>query len=220
MIVYYEALKSTFVSISLLKGMVPKVMMVTSSTPDEGKTFFSTSFSQMLARSGKKVLIVDVDLKRAELTKDFVKGKITCGFNDLISQRTTPHNMVMKDIEPNLDFLPCKPSTVTSQDLLSSKAMEELVVWMRSNYDHVILDTPPLLAVADAIIVSRLADISLFMVRWAKTSRQMVKAAMKAFIPTGATIALIITRTHVHKLKAYDSGEAAYYYDEHKNYTP
>ncbi len=216
---YDEALKSAFISVSLLKGSAPKVIMVSSSIPEEGKTFFSYRFASMLAKSGKKVLLIDADFKRANLTKRVLKdASFTHGLNDITHEGVTLEDMIIRDIAPNLALLPCRPMTEHSQDLLNAPAMQEMIIHLRSVCDHIIIDTPPVMAVSDAIIVSKMSDVCMFLVRWGKTPRQVVKAVLKLLIPAGTTVSLAITRTNLKKLRGYGHGEVAYYYDKYKNY--
>ncbi|MDE3016699.1 MAG: polysaccharide biosynthesis tyrosine autokinase [Pseudomonadota bacterium] len=218
-VAYIESLKSAYISMGLRKGNVPQVMLISSSIPGEGKTFFSYSFARMLAKSGKKILLIDADLKRSQLSQRLLRDKCDHGLNDVINGDVMVKKVMMKDETFSLDFIPCRPGTGDSQELLVSAAMKALITRMRQAYDHIILDTAPLMAVSDGLVIAKLADMCLFLVRWGHTPRQVVKTAMQSLLPAGTPISLLVTRIDTKKLSAYDAGAAGYYYEECKNYS-
>ena len=143
------------------------VIMVTSSIPHSGKTFVSSNLAATIAASGKRVLLMDIDLRRRTLTKtlghrndrrgltSYLTGKIS-SVADIISE---------SEIVPNLDMIYAGPQPPNPAEMLMSSQMESLMAELRSRYDYIIIDSVPAMAVADAVIVDRLVDLTIYVVR-------------------------------------------------------
>jgi polysaccharide biosynthesis transport protein len=193
----------------------PKVIMVTSSLPGEGKSVVSINFSTALARRGARVLLVETDLRRPSLERYMKLPKGGGLSRALLGQATSELVHFITPSLPGLAVLPAGISTVSAPDLLASNKMRELVDSWRAEYDFVVLDTPPLLAVSDASVVARLADVSLLVVRFSRITRQALARAMRIFNNNHGTILGLV----VNDLTPGNEEYYEYYgYTSHENY--
>ncbi len=197
----------------------PKVVMVTSSLPDEGKTVFALSLARSVAKSGGKALLIDCDLRRPSIAKQFnvePKPGLLAFFDDSADKS----KIISIDAESGMNFITVPSGTPNPQDLLGSKHMRALIDVMRDRYDLIVLDTPPLLAVSDALVLSHVVDATIFLVRWAKTPRQVVMGAMKSFRTLGGKLAgVVLARVDMHKHATYGYGDPGYYYGYYSRYS-
>ena len=139
-----------------------RVILVTSPSPQEGKSTVITNLAIALAEIDQRVLLVDADLRRPRLHTVLNQAN-TWGLSDLLRE-TTPcedypaEALCRKTHVPRLSFLPSGPGSVNVSKLLYSPRMDDLLERLRNEFDAVLIDTPPVLRVADARILSRLAD--------------------------------------------------------------
>jgi exopolysaccharide transport family protein len=197
----------------------PKVVMVTSSLPDEGKTVFALSLARSAAKSGGKALLIDCDLRRPSIAKQFhvePKPGLLAFFDDSADKS----KLIRIDAESGLHYITTPSGTPNPQDLLGSKHMKALIDVMRDRYDLIVLDTPPLLAVSDALVLSHVTDATIFLVRWAKTPRQVVLGALKSFHTLGGKMAgVVLSRVDMRKHATYGYGDPGYYYGYYGRYS-
>ncbi len=165
-----------------------KVILLTSSVPNEGKTTVSANLAVAMAQMGEKVLLIDVDLRRHNLHKLFgleSKG----GLSDVILNPSLLAASIktMKEY-PNLDVLTGGVVAPNPSELLSSERMRKLIAHVRERYDRIILDSPPVLAFSDALVLSRLADGVIVVVWGGKTTQDLVKQSVDSLKGVGARI--------------------------------
>ncbi len=143
-----------------------KVFLVTSSSPGHGKSFVSRNLAASLALTGKRVILVDADIRVHNLSTNFA-GRQALGLTEyLVGDHDRLSEIVMRDgVLPGVDFLPAGivPPNVT--ELLMSDRLDRLAQELREHYDYVLFDTTPCFSVADAGIVSRVADVSIMVMR-------------------------------------------------------
>src|SRR5207302_3329269 len=154
-----EAYRSLRTSILLSSyGAPPKVILVTSAVPQEGKTTISANSAMVLAQRGGRVLLVDADLRRPGIDRLF-GFRSRGGLSTLISGSDKFEDVIFPFPElPNLYILPAGPIPPHPAELLGSAVMKEHLVRWRDQFDHVIIDTPPCLSVTDAVVLSPQAD--------------------------------------------------------------
>ena len=196
----------------------PKIVLVTSSLPAEGKTVFATSLARSVARSGGRSLLIDCDLRRPGVTK--LLGAAThLGLTDLFDGTATIDSIIQIDEVSGMHFIPAKSGTANPQDLLGSQHMRLLLEQVRSRYDLVVLDSPPILVVSDGIILSHAADTTMYIVRWEKTPRHVVAGAIKMLRANGGHLAgAVLSRVNTRRHSAYGYGDSAYYYSRGSGY--
>ncbi len=158
----------------------PQVVMLTSSVPEEGKTILAAALAQTTAMSGRRVLLVEADLRRRRLNQYF-ELESEPGLISLLSGGVSFEEAVVHDDTTNLDILLAEESKVTPVDLFDSQSFRNFLDEMRKIYDLVVLDTPPILAVPDARVIAQHSDAVVYVVRWKKTTRRMVQSGLDFF---------------------------------------
>ncbi|MEM7545960.1 MAG: polysaccharide biosynthesis tyrosine autokinase [Pseudomonadota bacterium] len=198
---------------------VPRSVMVTSAVPGEGKTATCVALANMSALAGKRAVIVDCDLRRPQLGSAIDKAPASpLGAGpDLIDvlQGAASIEEALRPFGPDgCAALPILRPSPESADLLSDAAFVDLMAELSTRFDLVLLDTPPALAVADAVVVGRAAEACLFLLRWNATPRQAVQECLRRLAahgisPTGFAMSLVDPRR-----------EAAYEYGAHRKGAP
>lgn len=141
-----------------------KAVVVTSSGPGEGKSTTSANLAVVFANSGQKVLLIDADLRKPTIHKTFNLSN-NLGFSNLISTQEKINNVVQKTGVENLDVLTSGLKSPNPSELLSSKRMDDILEELKNEYDLVIFDMPPIVAVTDAQIMSSKVDGTLLVIR-------------------------------------------------------
>lgn len=217
--VYAEALRGARTAIHFSNvDAPPKVIMVTSSLPGEGKTMFSLSFARVMAKSGAKVLLIDADMRRPRVHSVLGLDKGKPDLAKILAGDVTLADAVQRD-PSGMDVVIARAKTPNPHDLLASKQMERLLGHARETYDMVIVDTPPVIAVADAAVVSKLVDTTVYLVRWAATPRDVVKQGIKQLTDFNVKLAgVVLTQVNLEEQKQYGYGDYGYYYGKYKDY--
>ena len=143
-----------------------QVLLVTSSTPSHGKSFVSRNLAGAIAMTDKKVLLMDADIRVRNLSRNCGLARARGITEYLIGDVVNPLDIVVKDgIMEGVDLMPAGITPPNTTELLMSQRLEDLITELRKTYDFIILDTTPAFAVADASIVSRVTDQTLFVIR-------------------------------------------------------
>jgi succinoglycan biosynthesis transport protein ExoP len=199
----------------------PKIVMVTSSLPAEGKTCFAASLARSVAASGGRALLIDCDLRHPSVGKLFgmVKGTADPGLLSLFTEGADTSKMITIDEKSGLHFITARGGTANPQDVLGSAQMSKFLKGMSALYDVIVLDAPPVLAVSDALVLSHFADTTLFLVRWERTPRAIALGALKSLRGQGGRVAgAVLSRVNVKKHAKYGYGDSAYYYGYYGGY--
>jgi capsular exopolysaccharide synthesis family protein len=212
----YRALRTSILLSSF--GAPPKVILVTSPLPQEGKTTISANCALVLAQRGNRVLLLDADLRRPGIEKLFgIKAR--GGLSTLISGVDKLEDVLVASTEvPNLWILPAGPIPPQPVELLGSTVMKDHITRWRDEFDHIIIDTPPCLSVTDAVVLSPEADRVILVARAGKTTKPALRRACDLLLHVNARVMGIV-------LNALDlrSGGGYYYYtyggpDAHRYY--
>ena len=141
-----------------------QVMMTTSTTPGQGKSFVSRNMATILSMAGKRVVLIDADIRKRTLSSSFGH---TFGLTTyLADDHTQVDDIIRPDgLTKGVDFIPAGHMPPNPSELLMSSRFDELITELRKRYDHVIIDTTPMFSVADANVVARLVDFTLFVIR-------------------------------------------------------
>lgn len=170
-----EAFRMLRFSLSFVRRTA-KVMVLTSTTPHHGKSFISRNLSVVFAMANKRVLLIDADIRKRTLSSDFGRTAGLTSWLVDVDNQTRLEDIVVKDsLTKGVDFLPAGILPPNPAELLMSDRLEELVAVAREQYDFIIFDTTPIFGVADASIVDRVADLTLYVMR--------VGMQEKAFLP-------------------------------------
>jgi capsular exopolysaccharide synthesis family protein len=189
-----EAFRTLRTSLSLSSDICDRIL-ISSSEPGDGKTTISANLSVAFAQAGKRTLVIDADLRRPGLSALFnLKGH--AGVADVLASdqapQTTAPGLIHKTDIDKLDILPVGLRRPNPAELLSSNAFVELLAWADSQYDRVIVDCPPVLAVSDAQIVGQLVDGAILVVRPEKNHRKSVTRAVDSFRASGCRLLGIV----------------------------
>ena len=138
-----------------------KVVLFTSNGPSEGKTFCSVNMAAILAKAGKRVLLLEFDLHKPRIHK-VLNISPDKGLSTIIIRKSTIEESIFKTAIPDMDSILCGPVPPNSSELVLSERVKDILQYGREHYDYVIVDTPPLGLISDALILMSLADINLF----------------------------------------------------------
>lgn len=195
----------------------PKVIMLTSSVPGEGKTTQSLSLAQNLSQMGKSVLLIEADMRRRTFLEYFDVPKNAPGLAAAVGG--TPLSDVVVRSEPlGMDILLGENSSVNAADFFSSKRFADFLRQAAKAYDFVLLDTPPVLAVPDARVIGRLADAIVYVVHWDSTAKEQVAAGLRSLQTLDLRISgLVLSQVDPKGMKRYGNAYGNYgtgYYDK------
>lgn len=217
---FAESVRSLRTAVFLSKGgRPPKIIQISSSIQEEGKTTISANLAAILASQGKSVLLIDADLRRGALAGRFNLGKDS-GLSELLSGYTT--EPAIREIEtiPGLSIIIGGTPPPNPAELLSSESLKQwLKVWSEQ-YDFIIIDGPPVLPVTDAVILRQLSDLTILIVRSRRTKRPQLERGFRMLCKTGTAPVVVVLNGlserdqsyygyygyYGYKKKAYSSG--------------
>lgn len=177
-----EAFRVLRTNLEFMSGEQSEVVLLTSFNPDSGKTFLTMNIAASLAIKGKRVLVIDGDLRHGSLSSYIGSPKI--GLSDYLAKRTDNLKSIIRKVDdkyPGLDMIPVGTIPPNPTELLFEERMAQLVSEMRGGYDYVFIDCPPVDIVADTQILGKLADRTLFVVRSGLLERNMLAQLDKAY---------------------------------------
>lgn len=199
-------------------GEPVKVVAITSSLPGEGKTTTSVCLARSSSIQGVRTIIVDCDLRRRTVNRMLAQDP-QVGLLEVLSGEVNLDQALVTDEATGTAFLPLAKTNFTPKDVFGTQAMDKLLAELRTRYDLVILDTAPLLPVADTRVLAPKADAVVFLTRWRKTPQHAVEAAFRMLAGTGAHIAgVALTQMDMKAQTKYGYGDPGYYYAEYKKY--
>ncbi|MDE8652293.1 GumC family protein [Novosphingobium album (ex Liu et al. 2023)] len=195
-----------------------KVIAFTSAIPGEGKTTTSLSFARTLAVAGLRTLIVDCDLRRAAMQGAAEVGRTNNGLVEYLKGDAELDSVITASALENLDMVLVREPYFTSTNLFESDRMQMLVSAARQRYDHVILDLPPLLGLADGRMLANYAEGLVFVVKWNDTPLSVAQSALEALRKTAREPIGAIVNAVDENAEAlggsYYQYRYAYYYQE------
>jgi capsular exopolysaccharide synthesis family protein len=216
---FAESLRSVYAAVAFSSiDKPPRVLLIASSLPGEGKTTLTLSLGRLLARSGKRVLVIDADLRRP--TAHTRIGTISIpGLTDYLAASVPREFAIQRDPQSPLDFLASGTRVPNPAEILGSEQMQTLLREVAREYDLVLLDSPPVLAVADSHLIARYVDRTVYVVHWAKTRRDTAALGLRKIREAGAAIAgVVITMVNPRKHARYRFGDSGLYYGRVKKY--
>ncbi len=194
-----------------------RVIAMTSSVPREGKTFASVCLAAMYARGDQKVLLIDSDVHRPR-THIMLGQKNDKGLLHILNGEMAFEEAVVRSIAPNLDFLPAGHLQTIAEEV-HKDAAAPLLDKLRQEYDRIIIDLPPVLAVSDARALSTLSDQVIYLVRWNSTARDAVRVGVRLLRDMNVNFAgVIISQINQTRHGQYAYGDYGTYYGRYSEY--
>ena len=219
----YEAIGFLRVNLmSALQGKERPVVMITSTAPGEGKSSVTATLADGIATSGQRVLIVDADLRRGTQEAVWTKFNETGQWHQLTGTggaRTTrealanPENVQVLQVEPNVDMLPAGPGVQDSLSAFNQADIDAALAVWRQSYDVVLIDSAPLLALADGLVLGKHADAVVMVSEYGRTNLQAIRHAMRRAERAGLNVVGVV----VNKSDARQGGTYGYSYTYRPN---
>lgn len=212
---YSEAIRSLRISTKLSHiGSTPKIIMMTSAIPNEGKTTTALNLALYSAMTGDRTLLIDADVRNPSLTKK-VTINARGGLLNILDGSATFADVCITDKETKLNVLP-NPNTVPlsqPSEILGSQPMAELIEELREAYDLIIVDVAPLLPVIDAQVLIPHIDKALLVVEWGQTSKDLIGSSVRSFQNYDKKLlGVVFNKTIQNQLKYYEGyGSGGYY---------
>ena len=217
---YSEALRTIRTGIQLTSADNPhRTVVVTSSVPGEGKTTTAISLSAASAVSGARTLIIDCDMRQPSMHVNLgVENDV--GLSEFLSGQRSLEEVVRVEPRTGLYYILAGRRPPSPTDLLGGLRMQRLLQQLGDAFEMVVMDTPPIMAVSDALLLGRSPDPTLFVVRWEKPRRDVASAGIKMVYEAGARLAgLVLPQVDLRRHAQYDYTDShAYYYRGYKRY--
>lgn len=190
-------------------GFDTQTILFTSASKEEGKSTTASNMAIVFAEAGKRVLLVDADMRRPTLHYTF-KSSNRIGLANLLMKKGRFTDTVKQSGIKNLDLLMCGHIPPNPAELLSSPVFDSLLNEMKMKYDLIIFDSPPILSVTDSLILANKCDATVLVVNTGKTEKQMVIKARDALASAKAFIVGVV-------LNNYKISKDSYYYQNYGN---
>ncbi|WP_063656227.1 polysaccharide biosynthesis tyrosine autokinase [Aliivibrio fischeri] len=192
------------------------VVMITGPAPNIGKSFVAVNFAAVIAKTGQKVLVVDADMRKGYMQRYFGM-KWDNGLSDYLSGKLSLEESIQKSEVSNLDVMTRGQVPPNPSELLMAKRFSDFIDWASANYDLVLIDTPPVLAVTDPSIVGALAGTTLMVGRFDQTSVKEIDVARHRFEQAGIEVkGFILNAVEKKASSTYGYGYYNYSYDSDK----
>jgi tyrosine-protein kinase Etk/Wzc len=208
-----EALRSlrTSLHFAMLESR-NNILMITSPTPGVGKSFVCGNLAVIIAQTGKKVLLIDADMRKGYLHKSFGLAPAH-GLSDALANRVSTQDVINATRVDHLDLIACGFAAPNPSELLMHDNFNKLLRELTPRYDLVIIDTPPIMAVTDASLVGRQAGTTLLVARFGQSSVKEIETAKRRLAQNGVLIKGAIFNATLRKASTADYDCAAYGYD-------
>jgi tyrosine-protein kinase Etk/Wzc len=204
-----EALRSLRTSLHFaMMQSKNNILLISGATPEAGKTFVSCNLATVIAQSGKRVLLIDADLRKGQM-HHVLGSEINHGVSEILHRTSEYEKVTQKTDIENLDFISRGHIPPNPSELLMTEAYADLMVWAQHNYDLVIVDTPPVLAVSDACVAAKYAGTVMLVTRFQKNSIKEVEISVKRFVQNDITVNGVIlngvekTASNAYEYNAY-----------------
>src|SRR5215469_974605 len=211
---FSESLRKIYVGLQLSEAaQSPKTVMISSATPGEGKSVIVASLARLLARNGKRILVIDCDWRAPTIHRIFQRSDKN-GLASLLTDEGVPLNdVIYNDPLSGLDLIVSGGWNPHSMHQLTSQRMRSMLQTFAKNYDLVILDTPPVLVAAEVLQLSRMVDKVLYTVRWGHTRREVALDGLKQLLEAGADVpGVVISRVDAKRYREFAYSHLNYEY--------
>jgi exopolysaccharide transport family protein len=201
----------------LLQERSVHTVLITSAEPSEGKTTLSVSMAQVGARLGRRVLLIDTDFRKSE-TAELLGLSASPGLIDILANRVRWQQAIQSD-KSGAHVIVAGDFEPQTSEMLMLRELSTLIDQVRQEYDLIIVDSAPILSLADAALVASQVDRTILVVRWATTRRSVVGHALNEVSAAGGALAgVILSRVNVKKHALYGFGDSGQYHGAYKKY--
>ncbi|AUS37865.1 polysaccharide biosynthesis tyrosine autokinase [Escherichia coli] len=178
------------------------ILMISGASPNAGKTFVSSNLAAVIAQTGKKVLFIDTDMRKGYTHKLFNENNSN-GLSDILSGKTEISLAIKTIKSAGFDYISRGMVPPNPAELLMNKRFGDLLEWANNNYDIVVLDTPPILAVTDAAVIGHYVGTTLLVARFELNTAKEIEVSIKRFEQTGIIVKGCILNGVVKKASSY-----------------
>ena len=186
----------------------PQIILSTSAVPGEGKTTNALALAQNYAGLGKRVLLLEGDIRRQTLFEYFSSNRGTEGLLTVMEGRKPLSEVVVHDERMGIDVLFGEKTPVNAADLFSSSTFSEFLEGLRQSYDFVIIDTPPVLVVPDVRVLGQYADALIYTVAWNRTSANQIAEAIRQLASVNVPITgMVLSQIDAAGMRRYGYGD-------------
>jgi succinoglycan biosynthesis transport protein ExoP len=186
-----------------LSSANPRVILITSALPGEGKSTAATLLAASSASSDKRTVLLDCDL-RQQSTSEAFKNERQPGLSELLRDRAELTDVIIKDPATKIYVIPAGSMVPNAADLLMSQRMQDLIAELRGEFDYIVMDTSPLLPVVDALALATVADKILVIVEWGHTPRASISEAFKVLRPEAHRVAgIVLNKVDLNQMRGY-----------------
>ncbi|MEM6833000.1 MAG: polysaccharide biosynthesis tyrosine autokinase [Pseudomonadota bacterium] len=217
---FAEAFRGLQTSLFFKPGERPQgVVAITSSLPNEGKTTTAVCLARSCASSGIRTVLVDCDPRRRASSRWLRQDARSAGLSDYLEGTARLEHVIIKDEISGAYFVPENEDKETPTRLLQSQRMEDFIETLRSMFDVVIMDTTPVIPVAEARVIATMADKVLFLVKWRLTPAKAAQLALRYLTDMNANIAgVALSRVDMAQQARHGYGDAGRYFKQYKAY--
>lgn len=211
---YAEAIKTLQTNIQFA-GKNTKVVMITSCFPNEGKSDIALSLAKEMAAAGKRVLLLDADIRKSSFVSRFRIQEKVCGLSQYLSGQITPQDLIYMTNYHNMNMIFSGPSAPNPTNLLGDEVFAMMMDTLRQHYDYIFVDTPPISSVIDAAIVAQRCDGAIMVVESEAVSYRAVQKALAQIEKSGCSIlGGVLNKVDTKRNKYY----ASYYNKKYGEY--
>jgi succinoglycan biosynthesis transport protein ExoP len=216
---FAEAFRSLRTSLQYIAPRSPQVIAITSALPKEGKTTIAACLARSMALDGQRVIILDCDAVQSGLSRRLCPARRTSGLVELLNGEATFDEVMEVDAFSGAHVLPQASRHRGPPGQIVGDPMFALIDSLKEQYDHIIIDTAPVLPIAETRLITAIADATILVARWRHTPDHAIKAALRLLPPKYVNVVgVVLSKVNMKRQGSYGRGDAAYYYRDYKEY--
>lgn len=216
---YAEAVRAICTKLIVMRpDKAPKTLALTSSESGEGKTALATMVAATHAKSGRRVILVDCDIRCSSVGKA-LNLQPSPGLLEVLSGICVPEAAIRRGVAGGADVLPSGAYTKNGAEQLIPEKLAAILESLQDLYDLIVIDSPPVRGLIDAEVIASIVDVTILVVQWGKTRKNIVRYTATQLSNVGARMpGIVFNKIDIRKLSQYDCGESGYYYGDNNKY--
>ncbi len=215
---YTEAVRSMKLAVDLSGAIkTSRVIGLTSSLPNEGKSTVSAAFAELISQAGGRTILVDCDLRNPSLSRELTPNAGS-GLLEVITGKASVKDVIWTEPSTNLAFLPVvvKSRLANSSEIIGSEPVKKLFDELRESYDYIVVDLPPLAPIIDVQATAHLVDLFIYVIEWGRTKIDIVEHALKrARNVRENMLGVVLNKVDMNVFGRYASHQESYYFNKH-----